>query len=96
MCTGKASRRQELNLGKVNDGLGVIVGLHRIVRNGVLSAVRVHVDVRCLPDGRSVQEVDGLVGATHGQVPADVEGLVHGIGAVVPLDVQHLLDVLYR
>ena len=87
---------KRLNLGQVNDGLGVFVGLHRTVKTEGLCAVRDHVDVRGLPDSRSVREVDGLVVVTHGQVPADVEGLVHGIGAVVPLDVQHLLDILYR
>ena len=39
--------------------------------NGGLCAVRDHVDVRGLPDSRSVREVDGLVVVTHGQVPAE-------------------------
>ena len=69
--SGKTSRCQELNLGMVNDGLGVFVGLHRTVKTEGLCAVRDHVDVRGLPDSRSVREVDGLVVVTHGQVPAE-------------------------
>ena len=48
----------------VNDGLGVFVGLHRTVKTEGLCAVRDHVDVRGLPDSRSVREVDGLVVVT--------------------------------
>ena len=55
---------KRLNLGQVNDGLGVFVGLHRTVKTEGLCAVRDHVDVRGLPDSRSVREVDGLVVVT--------------------------------
>ena len=87
---------KRLNLGQVNDELGVFVGQHRTVETRGLSAVHDHVDVLGLPDSHSVREVDGLVVVPHGQVTAGIESLVPGIGAVVPLDVQHLLDILYR
>ena len=51
VCSGKASHRvlQELNLGKVEDGLGVDVRVHRTVHGG-LGVVRDHVDIRGLSD----------------------------------------------
>ena len=96
VCLARHHVVKKLNLGMVNDGLGVFVGLHRTVKTERLCAVRDHVDVRGLPDSHSVRELDGLVVVPHGQVTAGIESLVPGIGAVVPLDVQHLLDILYR
>ena len=51
VCSGKASHHvlQELNLGKVNDGLGVDVRVHRTVHGG-LGVVHDHVDIRGLSD----------------------------------------------